>query len=289
MRGLTVKAVFFDIDGTLLTDNRTVSKSTILAINHLKKRGILVGLATGRDPRFMLQYIASMGLDMAIAYNGQYVFTRDDVVFSQELDKADIEAIISYADQHQRDLSFGTALGVVGSGIMSMGTGHLAYRITRIIPTYLTGTVNFIFNHLIRIVRPQKKDHFQEIVGQPIYQLMLLAMEKETQRLVERFPHLTFTRSSPYATDIISKGNSKLKGILRLGEVFGFTTDEVMVFGDSNNDIEMLREVRYSVAMKNGTKRAKQAASYVTDSNNKDGIYKALYHFKLVEEQHVSQ
>ena len=123
-----MKAVFFDIDGTLLTDHRTVSKSTILAINQLKARGILVGLATGRDPRFILQYMASLGLDMAVAYNGQYVFTRDEVVFSQPIEKEDIDKMIAYAEKFQRDLSFGTALGVVGSGIISMGTGNFAYR-----------------------------------------------------------------------------------------------------------------------------------------------------------------
>ncbi|MGB4962789.1 MAG: HAD-IIB family hydrolase [Streptococcus suis] len=282
-----MKAVFFDIDGTLLTDHRTVSKSTILAINQLKARGILVGLATGRDPRFILQYMASLGLDMAVAYNGQYVFTRDEVVFSQPIEKEDIDKMIAYAEKFQRDLSFGTALGVVGSGIMSMGTGNFAYRFSRMVPVVCAGFVNFIFNHIIRIVRPQNKGSFNHLITQPIYQMMLLTMEKEAQRLAEYFPQLTFTRSSPYATDIICKGNSKLIGIKRLGDFYYFSTDEVMVFGDSNNDIEMLGEVRYSVAMKNGTKQAKQVASYITDTNNKDGIYKGLRHFNLVEEQNV--
>ncbi|MGZ7140789.1 HAD hydrolase family protein, partial [Streptococcus pyogenes] len=79
-------------------------KSTILAINQLKARGILVGLATGRDPRFILQYMASLGLDMAVAYNGQYVFTRDEVVFSQPIEKEDIDKMIAYAEKFQRDL-----------------------------------------------------------------------------------------------------------------------------------------------------------------------------------------
>jgi hydroxymethylpyrimidine pyrophosphatase-like HAD family hydrolase len=264
-----------------------VSKSTILAINQLKARGILVGLATGRDPRFILQYMASLGLDMAVAYNGQYVFTRDEVVFSQPIEKEDIDKMIAYAEKFQRDLSFGTALGVVGSGIMSMGTGNFAYRFSRMVPEVCAGFVNFIFNHIIRIVRPQNKGSFNHLITQPIYQMMLLTMEKEAQRLAEYFPQLTFTRSSPYATDIICKGNSKLIGIKRLGDFYHFSTDEVMVFGDSNNDIEMLGEVRYSVAMKNGTKQAKQVASYITDTNNKDGIYKGLRHFNLVEEQNV--
>ncbi|MBM9832852.1 HAD-IIB family hydrolase, partial [Enterococcus faecalis] len=70
---MTVKAIFFDIDGTLLTDNRTVSTSTIRAINRLKHQGYLVGLATGRGPSFSLPYMASLNLDVAVCYNGQYV------------------------------------------------------------------------------------------------------------------------------------------------------------------------------------------------------------------------
>ena len=60
--------------------------------------------ATGRDPRFILQYMASLGLDMAVAYNGQYVFTRDEVVFSQPIEKEDIDKMIAYAEKFQRDL-----------------------------------------------------------------------------------------------------------------------------------------------------------------------------------------
>ncbi|MFX3874783.1 HAD hydrolase family protein, partial [Streptococcus suis] len=64
---------------------------------------------------------------------------------------------------------------------------------------------------------------------------------------------MSFTRSSPYATDIISKGNSKLSGIVQVADRYGFELDEVMVFGDSNNDFVMLNEILHSVAMGNGT------------------------------------
>lgn len=290
MKGLTVKAVFFDIDGTLLTDSRTVSKSTILAINALKKQGILVGLATGRGPRFLLQYMASLGLDIAIAYNGQYIFSREQVLYTSELSREALEVMMDYAESHQKDLSFGMANGIAGSNIMSFGAGNLAYRISRIVPKSCAGVINFIFNRLIRRLRPQKKANFEEVLGKPVYQMMLLATEQETKQLAERYEFLTFTRSSPYAADIINKGNSKLEGIRRVGEKYGFGPEDVMVFGDSNNDIEMLEGVRYSVAMKNGTKRARQVASYVTDSNNKEGIYKALAHFGLLGEGvHVSK
>lgn len=284
-----IKAVFFDIDGTLLTDNRTVSKSTILAINALKKKGILVGLATGRDPRFVLQYMASLGLDMAVTYNGQYIFSRDQVLFSQVLEPRQVEQLVDYAKVNHKDLSFGTAKGVFGSRIMSAGTGNLAYRITRMIPESWAGFVNFIFNRLIRLVRPQKETNLKGFLFQPIYQMMMLTTEKETRKLAEQFTDLTFTRSSPYATDIISKGNSKLSGILRVVEQYRISPEQVMVFGDSSNDVEMLRGFRYSVAMGNGTRLVKQVAAFVTDTNNRDGIYKALVHYGVIEEVYVSE
>lgn len=286
---LTIKAVFFDIDGTLLTDKRMVSKSTILAINALKEKGILVGLATGRGPRFILQYMASLGLDLAITYNGQYIFSRKEVIYSQVLEPKQIEPIIEYAQLHRKDLSFGTAKGVFGSKVMKAGMGDLAYRVIRTIPESCTTLVHFIFNRIVRWISPQQQTNLRSFLFQPIHQLILLATEEETQRLEERFPDLSFTRSSPYATDIISQGNSKLTGILRVAKQYQFGLDNIMVFGDSDNDFDMLKEIKYSVAMGNGTPKVKQVASFVTDTNNRDGIYKALIHFGVIEEKDVSK
>ncbi len=289
MRWLAIKAVFFDIDGTLLTDKRTVSKSTISAINSLKAKGILIGLATGRDPRFVLQYMASLGLDLAITYNGQYIFSREEVIYSRSIDVNTVNQIIHFAQKYHKDLSFGTAKGVVGSGIMSMGTSNFSYRLTRLIPDSWAGIINFVFNRVIRWVHPQEQADLILYNSQPIYQMMLLVTEKETKQLEEKFENLTFTRSSPYATDVISKNSSKFIGILSVAEQYGFTLDEIIAFGDSNNDYEMLKELKYSVAMGNGTKKVKQVASYVTDTNNRDGIYKALVHFGVIEGSNVSK
>lgn len=289
MRWLTIKAVFFDIDGTLLTDKRTVSKSTILAINSLKAKGILIGLATGRDPRFVLQYMASLGLDLAITYNGQYIFSREEVLHSRTLEVGQVEQMMDYAQWNHKDLALGTAKGVFGSGIMSTGTGNFAYRVSRLIPDKFAGLVNFIFNRLVRFVRPQRPRNLRGYLEEPIYQLMMLTTEREARELETRFADLSFTRSSPYATDIISKGSSKLSGIVKVAEKYDFSLDEVVAFGDSNNDFEMLKALKYSVAMGNGTKRVRQIASLVTDSNNRDGIYKAFIRLGLLEEKDVSE
>ena len=281
---LTIKAVFLDIDGTLLTDKRSVSQSTIQVINTLKKKGIIVGLATGRGPRFVLQYMASLSLDLAIVYNGQYIISREQTLFDNPLSPDAIEGLVNYAQKNKLDLSFGTAAGVSGSGIMNAGSGQLGYRISRMVPDALVDAIIFIFNRLVRWVRPQKKNEWSSLFQQPIYQMMMIVSEAETKKLAAEFPQLSITRSSPYSVDIISQGMSKLKGIEKAGDHYGFTTDQVMAFGDSTNDVEMLAGVRYSVAMGNGSKKVKEVASYVTASNNEDGIYQAALHFGLMEE-----
>ena len=281
---LTIKAVFLDIDGTLLTDKRSVSQSTIQVINTLKKKGIIVGLATGRGPRFVLQYMASLSLDLAIVYNGQYIISREQTLFDNPLSPDAIEGLVNYAQKNKLDLSFGTAAGVSGSGIMNAGSGQLGYRISRMVPDALVDAIIFIFNRLVRWVRPQKKIERSSLFQQPIYQMMMIVSEAETKKLAAEFPQLSITRSSPYSVDIISQGMSKLKGIEKAGDYYGFTTDQVMAFGDSTNDVEMLAGVRYSVAMGNGSKKVKDVASYVTASNNEDGIYLAALHFGLMEE-----
>ena len=110
----------------------------------------------------------------------------------------------------------------------------------------------------------------------------MVATVGETQDIEEKFPHVKITRSSPYSADIISADQSKLKGIAHLGEVFGFELSEVMAFGDSENDLEMLSGVGIGVAMGNGEDELKDQATHVTDTNNQNGIAKALSHYGLI-------
>ncbi|EPZ42041.1 HAD hydrolase, family IIB domain protein [Streptococcus pyogenes GA41345] len=96
---MTVKAVFFDIDGTLLNDRKNIQKTTQKAIQQLKKQGIMVGLATGRGPGFVQPFLENFGLDFAVTYNGQYILTRDKVLYQNQLPKSMIYKVIRYANE----------------------------------------------------------------------------------------------------------------------------------------------------------------------------------------------
>ena len=279
---MAIKAVFFDIDGTFLNDRKRVSSSTKKAITQMKEDGILVGLATGRGPGFVQPFMDNLGLDFAVTYNGQYILTHDKVLYQNQLPKSTVYNLIRYATKHRREISLGTSTGLVGSNIISMGTSKFGQIVSHIVPKSWAKMVERSFKSLIRRFKPQSIETLKTIMREPIYQVVMVATVGETQDIEEKFPHVKITRSSPYSADIISADQSKLKGIAHLGEFFGFELSEVMAFGDSENDLEMLSGVGVGVAMGNGEDELKDQATHVTDTNNQNGIAKALSHYGLI-------
>lgn len=280
---MAIKAVFFDIDGTLLNDRKNVQKSTIKAIRNLKDQGILVGLATGRGPSFVQPFLENLGLDFAVTYNGQYIYSRSEIIYTNQLSKTTVYRLIRYAGARRREISLGTASGLLGSGIIGLGTSRLGQIVSSLVPRKWAKAIERSFKHFIRRIKPQNIDSLMVILREPIYQVVLVATEGESERIQKQFPRVKLTRSSPYSMDVISEGQSKVKGIERVGQCYGFELSEVIAFGDSDNDIEMLSQVGIGVAMGNASQQVKENARYTTADNNDDGISKALAHYGLIQ------
>ncbi|HIH1027434.1 TPA: HAD-IIB family hydrolase [Streptococcus agalactiae] len=280
---MAIKAVFFDIDGTLLNDRKNVQKSTIKAIRNLKDQGILVGLATGRGPSFVQPFLENLGLDFAVTYNGQYIYSRSEIIYINQLSKTTVYRLIRYAGARRREISLGTASGLLGSGIIGLGTSRLGQIVSSLVPRKWAKAIERSFKHFIRRIKPQNIDSLMVILREPIYQVVLVATEGESERIQKQFPRVKLTRSSPYSMDVISEGQSKVKGIERVGQCYGFDLSEVIAFGDSDNDIEMLSQVGIGVAMGNASQQVKENARYTTADNNDDGISKALAHYGLIQ------
>lgn len=279
---MAIKAVFFDIDGTFLTDTKTVQKSTADALKQLKAQGIKVGLATGRGPAFAKPYLEEFGLDFAVTYNGQYVLAGDQVIYSQTLDKSALRAIVAYAEDKRMDLSFGLASGLWGSGLINLGTQSSLQWLTAFVPKGWAKTLESFFKSTYRLWRPQNYGKLAQVFKEPVYQVVMVASKDKAADLTAAFPDLTVTRSSAYSTDLISRGQSKLRGICRLADHFGWDLDDIMAFGDSENDKDMLANVGVGVAMGNAGQDVQDLARHTTSANNRDGIAQALFHYGLI-------
>lgn len=280
---MSVQAVFFDIDGTLVTDQAKSLDTTRYAIKALQAQGILCGIATGRSPYRLDQQIDSLKLDVYVTYNGQYVYTgAGEVLYQQPFDKNTVLQIAKFADENKRQLLFGTEEALIGSRLMMVGQHPLAKRIQSVLPK--GSGVNYFKQAIQALPKKQKKARYQELVNTPerIYQCTMISPEKETKELERIFPQCSFTRSNPFTVDMIPKGGSKLIGIEQVVNQVSIPLNQVMAFGDSGNDVEMIQSVGYGVVMGNGTTEAKQVADYVTKGHDEDGIYEALCHYQLI-------
>lgn len=100
---------------------------------------------------------------------------------------------------------------------------------------------------------------------------------------IKQMTHLSYSRAFTHGLEIFDKKVHKIKGIEEALELMDISWDNVMVIGDGDNDVSMLKKAKIGVCMGNGTRHAKDASDYITTSISEDGIKNALRHFKLID------
>ena len=118
---------------------------------------------------------------------------------------------------------------------------------------------------------PIKREHAELYGGKEV--------EKE---LAKKVPNCTFTRWSDFGVDIISKDGGKVIGIQKVLEHYGIKREELIAFGDGENDLDMIQFAGIGVAMGNAVAETKAVADYVTTAIDDNGIWNACKHFGLI-------
>lgn len=257
-----IKAVFFDIDGTLIRfSTHDMPLSTHEALERLRQKGVKLFLATGRAPKsvaFMRDYF---DFDGVVSFNGQYCFDQTGVLFKQPLPFQSVLSVLPYLTENQIASSFETA------------------------EANFFNIVNERVYELIRLVgvnEPDPQTIDVTTLKQDVYQMTVYVNAQEEEALMQHLPDCKALRWYPTFVNIIGKDSGKPVGISKVCEKYGFGRDEIMAFGDGGNDIDMLKSVGTGIAMGNAAPAVKQAADYVTDSVDDDGVFKALKHFNVI-------
>lgn len=105
-------------------------------------------------------------------------------------------------------------------------------------------------------------------------------MDKYTKGI---FKHSEATRWHEYSCDVLPLDSGKILGIQKVLDYYNLDWNEIMTIGDNENDIEMIQQAGIGIAMGNAKVCVKNAADYVTDDVDDDGVVSALYHFGLLE------
>ncbi|RSK26865.1 Cof-type HAD-IIB family hydrolase [Bacillus sp. HMF5848] len=242
--------VFFDIDGTILNENKQIPLSTLAAIEKLQQKGIYTAIATGRGPFMFEDLRRTLKIDSYVSFNGQFVVVDNEPIYKNPLQKEKIHELTLLARRNDHPLVFMTN--------ETMRANHSDHSYIH------EGLNSLLFNH-----PPYDPQYYEK---QDVYQSLLFCQTGEEQVYLEKFTDFQIIRWHNVSVDIIPKGGSKAEGIKKIIEKFGLQKEQVYAFGDGLNDLEMLEFVGTGVAMGNGHPKAKEASDFVTKSVDEDGI-----------------
>jgi len=264
-----IKALFFDLDGTLLTSKREMSPETKKALEKCKENGIKLFIATARPPLLdkMLSWndcILSL-FDGGSYYNGGCVVIDEKKIYTPISDYI-VEKTIEYVCEYN---TLNIALQLEAekhafrfpleeNAYQSWGVASDEALSLNQIDNLLTIKILVFFSNLIDSVTPI------------------------SDNLCDSLKSLCYETAQYYLTDkgkcvqIMAKGINKASSIEKIRILSGFDKSEVAVFGDDINDVEMLRDCGVGIAMSNAVDEAKAVATYICDSNDNDGIAKWL-------------
>ena len=243
-----IKALFFDIDGTLVSFNtHKVAQSTIEGLNIAKERGIKIFISTGRPLSFInnLEDIEHL-IDGYITTNGSYNFMGKSVISMHSIPKEEVLGTDNTAVINHKPI-------VDRIVIDTLNITNIDYSITA-----------------------------ETVLQQDILQITPFITQEQQDIIMPQIPHCASERWHPEFIDTVNKQASKGKALSDIVAYNDLLISETMAFGDGGNDISMLLKAGVGVAMGNANDNVKAMANYVTSSADDDGIYKALKHFEVI-------
>ena len=259
-----IKIIFFDIDDTLRNSKTDFVPSTIPTIfKQLREKGILTGIATGRGIFGVVPEIKALKPDFFVTLNGAYIEDKKgNVIYSNKIAKDKVEEYITWTKE------VGIDYGLVGSHAakLSRRTEMISQAIDPIYPN-LEVDPDFY----------QKED---------IYQMWTFEDQGDDLRLPDALAStLRLVRWHERSSDVVPISGSKAAGVVKVVDQLGLKPENVMVFGDGLNDLELFDYAGISVAMGVSHEKIKEKADYITKTLEEDGIFDALEGFGMVEKE----
>ena len=251
MKEENCRLLLFDLDGTLLRSDKTISKATLKALYKCRKKGIWIGVSTARGEQNALPFIKELQPDVLITsagalvkYNGEYIYkaefskgqTKRMIALAREVCGADCEITVDTVDSH-----------------------YWNYK-----------------------VDPKEQDDswgdsiytdFKDFEESALKICVEIFDDRQAMRLRELLDECDCIRfSDGYWYKFTQKAATKERAIQELCSVCGISPEEITTFGDDYADIGMLKLCGTGIAMGNAVREVKEQADLVIGSNDEDGI-----------------
>lgn len=269
--GQKIRMVVCDLDQTLLNSDATLSAENLAAIRSAEAKGIFVTICSGRIFTMLEVYARTLDIQgPVITTNGAAIVDgkTGKLLSNHPIPRDAAVKILDYARERDYDYSA------------------------------LTGQVSYFSDNSLRIQRFERYNEIAEAGGLKAMRLeyfdgrsytgieneilkMLLYQIPEEEftsltAFLDSLPEIDYTSSDEGLLDIMAAGTNKGTAVAEVRQLLGFEKDQVCVFGDYINDLAMFNEAGLTVAMANAHEELKDKALYVTDTNDRAGVARAL-------------
>ena len=265
------KLIALDMDGTLLNEEKIVTERTKKAIKAARDKGVTVVLATGRPIDGVTRYLEELDMytdnDYVLSYNGGLVLKtkNKEVVCKLGLIGEDVKYLYELSK----------TLGV-NIHAFSEKNGLVTPKNSKY--TEVEASINNITVNEINFDNIENDESFIKIMMIDEPEILQKAIDNLPEEVYEKY---TVVRSAPFFLEFLNKEVNKGVGVEMLAKHLGVKREEVITMGDAGNDLHMIEYAGMGIAMGNAFDEVKEAANYITDSNNEDGVAKAIEKFVL--------
>lgn len=271
MENINYRMIVLDLDGTLTNSKKQITAHTRETLIRAQKQGIKVVLASGR-PTYGIAPIADQ-LELTtyggyiLAYNGGEIinWSNREVLHAQVLDPQ----VLPYMYQCAKDNDFAI----------------VTYRDNYVI-TETPDDKYVLKEAILNVMQTLKVDNFLEYIDFPVPKCLIVGEAERLHQLEKvMYEQLKDTnevyRSEPYFLELVPKGIDKAQSLAVLLEKVGIRREEVIACGDGFNDLSMIRYAGLGVAMQNAQPIVREAADFITLSNDQDGVAHVVEQFML--------
>lgn len=291
-----IKAIVMDMDGTLLDPNNKIMPNTKRALMQLQERGIQLILASGRSYTRLMPYAKELSMER---HHGFLLEVDGVAVYDLYHNKRNVLRRLTLEEVKK---AFSVLIQLECESMACFDDGLYDYfpdsirkikerlREEEKVPSdfpWTAGPWGWLSDMRKGYPNITYIENVDEICP-PINKLQVMQEEKPLTDLftylIKELPDYNIFRTAPRQLEILPKGVSKGETLRKIMEAENWSKDEVIAFGDGENDVSLFKAVNTSFAMGQAKDYVKKEAKFITLSNDQEGIWHALKTMELIEE-----
>lgn len=262
-----IKLITIDVDGTLVTPLKRLTKRNIAAIHAARKAGVHIALASGRPYSGMQPLVEKLGLNEAgnftVCQNGAYIFDNQT------------HDVISGTYQHPTDLKIIDDL-VKDYDVQISAMDHESFYTRHKKPNIYT-KIDAKISRLPLTIKAYDDFAKDETFGR----ILILGRASEIGKIWKNMPqglrdNYYAVKTAPNLIEVMNPKTNKGYAINAMAQDLGISQEEIMSIGNERNDIPMLEQAGFAVAMSNSVEELKVHADFITKSNLQSGVAYAI-------------